>query len=101
MHRRLGNRHGEAAACMVVGHALHNLGRHAEAIASHQRSLKLYRDLGDLQHQADALIELGDAQQAAGNPQAAREAWQHALAILEGLHHPDVTPFRARLARVS
>jgi DNA-binding SARP family transcriptional activator/tetratricopeptide (TPR) repeat protein len=101
VHRRLGNRHGEAAACMVVGHALHNLGRHSEAIASHQRSLKLYRDLGDLQHQADALIHLGDAQQAAGNPGAARDAWQHALAILEGLHHPDVTPFRARLARVS
>jgi DNA-binding SARP family transcriptional activator len=34
-------------------------------------------------------------------PQAAREAWQHALAILEGLHHPDVTPLRAGLARVS
>jgi tetratricopeptide (TPR) repeat protein len=86
---------------MVAGHALHHLGRHREAITCHQRSLTLYRELGDLQHQADALIQLGDAQQAAGNLEAAREAWQRSVTILEHLDHPDAGQFRARLARVS
>jgi tetratricopeptide (TPR) repeat protein len=101
MHRELGNRHGEAHAWMVVGYALHRLGRHSEAITCHQRSLLLYQELGDLRHQADTLIELGEAQQADGDPQAAREGWQHALTILEELQHPDARRFRAKLDRVS
>jgi hypothetical protein len=43
------------------------------------------------------IADLGDAHHAAGNPDAARTAWRHALDILDQLHHPDADQVRARL----
>jgi cytochrome c-type biogenesis protein CcmH/NrfG len=38
--------------------------------------------------EADALSHLGTAYFASGDLDAAREAWQQALVILDDLHHP-------------
>ena len=56
-----------------------------------------YRDLGDRYNEADTLTHLGDTHHAAGDPDAARDAWQQALTILDELDHPDADQVRAKL----
>ena len=46
------------------------------------------------------LTHLGDTHHAAGDPDAARDAWQQALTILDDLDHPDAAQVRAKLADV-
>jgi predicted negative regulator of RcsB-dependent stress response len=41
---------------------------------------------------------IGDVRHAAGQPQAARAAWEEALAILDDLRHSDAIQVRAKLA---
>jgi hypothetical protein len=43
------------------------------------------------------LNRLGDAHQAASQPVAARGAWQHALAFLDELSHPNADRVRSKL----
>ena len=57
----------------------------------------LFRDLGDRYDEADTLTHLGDTHHAAGDPDAARDAWQQALTILDELDHPDADQVRAKL----
>lgn len=54
--------------------------------------------LGERFWEADALDSLGDTHQAAGASDAAREAWQQALKILEQLDHHKAEQLRANLA---
>jgi hypothetical protein len=49
------------------------------------------------QEQAGVLTRLGDAHRALGDRPAAREAWRHALAVLDDLHHPDAAQVVSRL----
>jgi hypothetical protein len=58
----------------------------------------LFRDLGDRYFEADTLTHLGDAHHAAGDPRAARDAWQQALTILNDMDHPDAQQVRTKLA---
>ena len=46
---------------------------------------------------AGTLTHLCDTFLADGHPQAARNAWQQALAILDELHHQDGDAVRAKL----
>jgi tetratricopeptide (TPR) repeat protein len=69
-----------------------------QAITSYQHALDLARDLGDGYHEADTLTHLGDTHHATGNLQAARDAWQQALTILDDLDHPDAGQVRTKLA---
>jgi len=46
---------------------------------------------------ADILTLLGDAHYARGDDQAARDAWQQALTILDDLHHPGANAVGAKL----
>ena len=50
---------------------------------------------------ARQLTDFGEACRAAGHLQAAVEAWQHALQILDDLRLPDRSEVRARLERAS
>ena len=92
-----GDRYYEAGAWDSLGYAHHLLSHHAEAITCYQRGLDLCRQNRDTHREADALLCLGDAYQAAGDQNAARCAWQQALAIIEDLHRPDAAQVRARL----
>jgi len=97
LHGALGNHAGEAATLDSLGYAHHHLRQHREALACYQRALLLRRDLGDRYEEAGTLTHLGDTQLAAGNPDAARNSWQHALTILQQLDHPDADAVRTRL----
>lgn len=77
--------------------AHHQLGQHRQAVDCFHRSLELYRDLGDRFHESTTLTHLGDTHHAAGDASTARAAWQHALAILDDLNHPDAAQVRAKL----
>jgi predicted negative regulator of RcsB-dependent stress response len=58
----------------------------------------LQQELGDRSGQANTWDSLGDAEHAVGNPDAARHAWQQALAILTELEDPDADAVRTKLA---
>jgi tetratricopeptide (TPR) repeat protein len=87
----------EAAAWDSLGYAHYLLSHHTEAIACYQRSCDMAHQIRDTNHEADVLLRLGDAHQAAGDQDAARRAWQQALAIIDDLNRPDAGQARARL----
>ncbi len=89
--------YSEAGACDGLGHAHHSLANHEQAIAFYQRAINLYRQMGDRAFEAPVLTRLADTYHAAGDLDAARQAWQHALNILDELHHPDADEIRAKL----
>ena len=98
VHRGIGNgADGEAAALSSLGYAHQHLGHLAEAIAYYRQALEVYGVFGSRYEEAKTFKSLGDAQQAMGNMPAARDSWQRALSILDGLHHPDLSQVRAKL----
>jgi DNA-binding SARP family transcriptional activator/tetratricopeptide (TPR) repeat protein len=96
--RTLGDRHGEAGTWDSLGYAEHQLGKLTDAVACYESALSLFRELGDRLSEATILTHLGDSHTAAGDRQRGRDAWQHALAILDDLNHPDAGAVRAKLA---
>ncbi|MET9631914.1 BTAD domain-containing putative transcriptional regulator [Lentzea sp. NPDC006480] len=91
---------GRASTWDSLGYIHHHRGDHREAIGCYQRSLDVFRSLGDHYWTADVLIHLGDSHLAAGDAVAAGVAWQEALGILEDLGHPHADAARARLSPV-
>jgi hypothetical protein len=53
--------------------------------------------VGDRRWEATVLTRLGDTHHAAGNPDAARTTWTHALTILTDLDQPDAGTVRTKL----
>ncbi len=97
LHQEIGYQHGEANAWDSLGCANDHLGRHSEAVACYQEALTLLGKLDDRLLRSDVLIHLGDAHHSNSEPQAAREAWQQALAIMEDLNLPGADQIRAKL----
>jgi O-methyltransferase involved in polyketide biosynthesis len=64
----------------------------------YRRAVDLIRQLGDRYREATTVVNLGEAHRAGGDADAARHAWQQALAVLEHLDHPDAADVRRRLA---
>jgi tetratricopeptide (TPR) repeat protein len=93
----LGDRHAEAGTWDSIGYAHHHLGNYLEAVACHEKSVSLLREVGDRYYESDALTHLGDSHLAADAPEAARDAWLQALEILTDLDHPDADRVRERL----
>ena len=87
----------EALTRDSIGYAHHHLGHAVRAIASYQRAVELFRELGDRYNQGMSLNRLGDSHQAAGNTAAAGRAWRQALTILSELDHPDAAQVRGKL----
>jgi hypothetical protein len=48
-------------------------------------------------NRAQTLVRLGETHLAAGEPQAARAAWEQALKTLDSIHHHDAGPVHAKL----
>jgi tetratricopeptide (TPR) repeat protein/transcriptional regulator with XRE-family HTH domain len=99
LFRHLGDRPGEAATSDSLGYIHHQLGRDTDAIRFYRSAVDAFRDIGDRYYQADTLVHLGDAQDAAGDPDAAHATWTNALHILIDLDHPDADDLRHRLIR--
>ena len=97
LHQELGDRAGQAHAWHSLGYAHHHHAHHTHAADCYQHALHQYRDLGARYEEAFVLTHLGDTHQAAGDPDAARAAWTHALDILTELDHPDAHTVRAKL----
>jgi tetratricopeptide (TPR) repeat protein/transcriptional regulator with XRE-family HTH domain len=100
LHENLGDRPGRAHTWDSLGYAYHHLGRHTQAAICYEQALHLFRDLGDRYYESIIHSHLGDTHLAAGDPDAARDAWQYAMAILDDLDHPDASRVRARLDRL-
>jgi DNA-binding SARP family transcriptional activator len=89
---------GRASALDSLGYIYHRLGHHKQAAASYREALDLRRMLGERYNEATTLNQLGDAELACDNPDAARDSWALALTILDQLAHPDAYPLRHKLA---
>jgi DNA-binding SARP family transcriptional activator/Tfp pilus assembly protein PilF len=100
LYRELDEQLGESTALDSLGLAHHRLGDYAEAVRCYSRAADLRAEVGNRYRQAETLSCLGDTHQSAGHPEAARDAWLRALAILDDLHHPDAARVRAKLADV-
>jgi tetratricopeptide (TPR) repeat protein len=97
LHKEIDDQFGLAETLHSVASAYQHLGRHPEAVAHYRQALSLCREFGDRSQEADTLACLGDTHLSGGNPVAAREAWQLALAILGELGHPQAAQVRGKL----
>ncbi|GAA2571404.1 hypothetical protein GCM10010435_52120 [Winogradskya consettensis] len=98
LQQQIGDLAGQAGTWENLGYAHHLLGRHAEAIACYRRAHTLYREVGDRYYEPDPLIKLGETHRATGDLDAARDAWEDALAILDDIGRPEADAVRAGLA---
>ncbi|MGP3935488.1 AfsR/SARP family transcriptional regulator [Nonomuraea sp. KM88] len=97
LFQEIGDARGQGAAWDALGYAHHHLGHHEEAITCHRQALDLLRTGRDSVTEAETLLHLGDVHATLHDDQAARLAWQDALAILDELSHPDADEVRAKL----
>jgi DNA-binding SARP family transcriptional activator/Flp pilus assembly protein TadD len=88
----------EACTWDSMGYAHYQLGRYGEAIRCLRTATQIMDGLSAGLHEPPLLIHLGDACEAAGDHESARQAWLKALAILEELRQPEADQVRARLS---
>ncbi|MFC7590826.1 ATP-binding protein [Nonomuraea antimicrobica] len=100
LQREIGDRRGEAATWDSLGYVRRHLGHHQEAITCYENAAALLGDFDDRHELADALTNMGDSHLAAGQADAARDAWRRALDILTDLGHTDADGVRARIQRL-
>jgi DNA-binding SARP family transcriptional activator/tetratricopeptide (TPR) repeat protein len=96
----LDDRRGQANTWDSLGFISHKQGDHRQAITCYEHATALLVEHGDRVFEATVLTHLGDAQRAAGDPEAAHDTWRRALAILDGLQHPEAGQVRRRLGAV-
>jgi tetratricopeptide (TPR) repeat protein len=95
--REAGSLHVEASTLDSIGFVHYSWGNYAEALRNYSDALDVRRLKGDYFLQAHALTMLGDTRRAMGEPDAAKDLWQQALAILDDLAHRDAAGVRERL----
>jgi DNA-binding SARP family transcriptional activator/Tfp pilus assembly protein PilF len=101
LYRQLGDRNGEGNCWARLGEFRYLLGRYADAVNCHRRAIMLCRQLGNRTDEAEGLAALGDSTLAAGDPAAAREAWEESLIILDELELPMASAVHARLIHLA
>jgi tetratricopeptide (TPR) repeat protein len=80
-----------------IGEAYQELGKQEEAISHLQQARVIRHALGERWGEARTLYTLGESLCQVGHGNAARESWEHALAIFEDLKSPLAREVRARL----
>ncbi len=93
-----------ALAWSALGLVHSRLGEHPHAISCYRQALALghqWKTPLARRWLADLLADFGDALQTAGDPPAARQAWQQALQILHDLGLPANPRIRDRLQQAS
>jgi tetratricopeptide (TPR) repeat protein len=83
----------------TLGETLSAAGQHARAVGSHAEALDLAELASDRWQRTRALVGLGDAWDALGRTEAAREYWREAMAGQTDPHTPVVGRIRSRLSR--
>ncbi len=81
----------------TIGHVHLRRGDHDSAITYLRKAVELAVREHDNNSEAESYTHLGDAYAAAGDHAAARDAWQHALTILDQFQAPEAASVRARL----
>ena len=99
MHRESGSRGGVADTLDSIAYAYGKLEDHEQSIAHYERALEMYRLIGDPQAEAASRLHLGDIQLASGQPDAARDSWEQALALLAQIPGADTSEVSARLCQ--
>jgi DNA-binding SARP family transcriptional activator/tetratricopeptide (TPR) repeat protein len=97
LYRDVGSRYGEAVTLDSLAYICDQAGDHAQAIAHYRLAADLLREIGALHEAAAVLGRLGDSRQAAAEPAGARDAWQQAIQILDGMQHPGARESLAKL----
>jgi tetratricopeptide (TPR) repeat protein len=97
--RDRGERAREADILDSVAFVHHQVGEARQAMSCYQAAVEICQELGDRYHEASAMCSLGDAAQSLGDGDAARQAWTHALWVLDELGHPGAAGVRDRLGQ--
>lgn len=98
--RESGSEVGEVTSMLIFGELRLAEGRPAEALRDFGATLDLTVRTGLRHDQARAHDGLGDSHAALGEPDAAREHWQRALAIFQDLDAPEVAAVLAKFKSV-
>jgi tetratricopeptide (TPR) repeat protein len=83
-----------------LGYIHVQLGEFDRAIACYTAAVGLFRESGYRYGESAILIALGDAYLAKGDGDAAADAWEQAVEVLEQLDHSDADDVRAKLAKL-
>lgn len=88
-----------AHACLwdTMGYIYHQLGDYAQATASYLEAIDIYHRQSEQGDRAKSLARLGDTHLAAGQLEAADDAWRQAMEIFERLDSPEAETLRAKL----
>jgi tetratricopeptide (TPR) repeat protein len=83
LYRDCGSRPGEANAFLELARAQHELtGDLAQALATTEQAVAIFREVQDPISQAEARNNIGDFHLAAGDPESARNSYRQALALI-------------------
>ena len=98
----VGDLRGQSFTRQIMGHVCQASGDLEGAIGCFLEALEIAAGVGPASHgpRAECLAELGETYQAAGDLRSARQAWEQAWELYEGLHHPAAGQMRARLDQV-
>jgi DNA-binding SARP family transcriptional activator len=85
----IGDQHALANGWDTLGSSHLGLGNFEDAANCYRRAIDSFHELGNRYNEARTLINYAASQRALGDPAAARQATQSAIAILQELEHPD------------
>jgi tetratricopeptide (TPR) repeat protein len=88
VHRRAGNRLGEAYGLGGLGHVACEEGDTATALDCHRTALRLFEELGNAPGTADAHADIGGLLALRGDHAGAIGEFEAAITVLSGLGHP-------------
>jgi DNA-binding SARP family transcriptional activator/tetratricopeptide (TPR) repeat protein len=100
MHTESGSRSGVADTLDSIAFAYGQLTDYEQSIAHYEQALAMFRLLGDPHGEANAWLDLGDIQLAAGRADAARRCWERSHALLAGIPGADLSGASARLGNI-
>jgi tetratricopeptide (TPR) repeat protein len=99
LQRSVDNPQWQAHALHALGDLHRSIGEFSDAVHYHHQALDIPVTFSTYLHwyRAVMLTDLGDTQLAAADRDAARQAWQQAVELLDNLRHPLADKVRARL----
>jgi tetratricopeptide (TPR) repeat protein/transcriptional regulator with XRE-family HTH domain len=100
LYRDLGSHYGQAITLDSLAYICRQADDHAQAAARYRHAADQLLQIGALHKAAEVLIHLGDTYQAAADPASARDAWQQAIRILDGMQHPAAAEALAKLRQL-
>ena len=95
--QEIDNQKTAAATWDSLGYVRQLLGQHETAVRCYEQAAAIYADLGAVWYRAEVLTNLGEAHEANGERQVARDLWREALEVFELTQHPQAATLRVRV----